>query len=682
MKKTLMTLAATLIAAGLLPAQPRGNDMVMDASSPGARIQETMYGIFLEDINFAADGGLYAELVKNRSFEYANALQGWKTWGNVTLREDGPFERCPHYVRLAYAGHPSVITGVQNEGYFGMGVREGAEYRFTVWARKQGKGEAGLGILLADPSSMGDVQQFTDEYVEITSAKWQKYEVVFTCPKTVEKAVLRVILWSEDPGVSVDIEHVSLFPTDTFNGDENGLRKDVAQALADLHPGILRFPGGCIVEGVNLDNRYQWKNTVGPVENRPINLNRWSYSQFERMFPDYWQSGGLGFFEYFRLAEEIGAEPVPIISCGMACQFLNDPQWDVNVPLEDLQTYIDDALDLIEFANGSVKSKWGKVRAEMGHPEPFGMKYLGVGNEQWGKDFLARFEPMVKAIRAKHPEIKIIGTSGPYLGGEWFDELWPEMRRMEIDLVDEHYYSSETFFERNANRYDNYPRTGPKVFAGEYAAHGADGKKFNHFNAALTEASFMTGLERNADVVVMSCYAPTFAHVEGWQWRPDLIWFDNLRVMRSASYWVQQMYSSHRGTRVLPLTMDGKAVSGREGQNNLSASAVWDETTGDYIVKVANLGNYAQVVNLHLKGLPSPVTACERTVFHSDNPMEENTLDEPERIVPRTSDVDITPVAEPQNPWIMGMRTDAEGCPHYSERLGGRTFVIYRFKTK
>ena len=632
MKKTLTTLAATLIAAGLLPAQPRGNDMVMDASSPGARIQETMYGIFLEDINFAADGGLYAELVKNRSFEYANALQGWKTWGNVTLREDGPFERCPHYVRLAYAGHPSVITGVQNEGYFGMGVREGAEYRFTVWARKQGKGEAGLGILLADPSSMGDVQQFTDEYVEITSAKWQKYEVVFTCPKTVEKAVLRVILWSEDPGVSVDIEHVSLFPTDTFNGDENGLRKDVAQALADLHPGILRFPGGCIVEGTDLQTRYNWKNSVGPVENRPLNENRWEYTFPHRFYPDYYQSYGLGFYEFFQLSEEIGSEPLPILSCGLSCQFQNeDPK--AHCPLDELQPFIQDALDLIEFANGSVDTPWGKVRAEMGHPAPFNLKYIGIGNEQWDATYPEHLEPFLKAIRAAHPEIKIVGSSGPDSEGKQFDFLWPEMKRLKADLVDEHFYRPYNWFLAQGARYDTYDRKGPKVFAGEYACH-AKGKKWNHFHASLLEAAFMTGIERNADVVEMATYAPLFAHVEGWQWRPDLIWYDNLRSFRTASWHVQQLYGRFRGSNCLSLTMNGANVTGAEGQDGLFASAVLDGSK--IYVKVVNTSDKAQDVALNFTGLKKKavVKAVESYLLSCPEQDGENSLERPDYIQP------------------------------------------------
>ncbi len=678
MKKRLATAAALTLAAGALCAQPRHGYLVVDEKAPGIEIQPTMYGIFLEDINFAADGGLYAEKVINRSFEYDNPLQGWKTFGKVeVLCEGGPFERNPHYVRLAYQGHPANLCGLENSGWFGIGLEKGEKYRLSFWARTAGKAvSAGIGVMLCDVNGNFENQILAMDQIEVKGGKWSRYEVTLEPSKTLQKGSLRILLMDEDPAAAADLEHISLFPAETFRGDDNGLRKDLAQALLDLHPGILRFPGGCIVEGTTLDNRYQWKNTVGPVENRPINLNRWSCSAFERMFPDYYQSGGLGFYEYFRLAEEIGAEPVPIVNCGMACQFQNDPAWDVNCSMEDLNAYIQDALDLIEFANGSPKSKWGKVRAQMGHSEPFNMKYIGIGNEQWGEDFKARFEPFVEALRKKHPEIKIIGTSGPYLGGEWFDDLWKEMRRLDVDLVDEHYYSWEGFYERNADRYDSYPRTGPKVFAGEYACHGSDGKKFNHFNAALLEASFMTGLERNADVVHMSSYAPTLAHAEGWQWRPDLIWFDNLRVAKSCSWYVQSLFASNRGSRVIPITAAGKPVV---NSNGLNATASIDDATGDIIIKIANLNQYSQTVSFEL---PGGLCGAQKTTLHSDNAVDENTLDEPERVVPQTSAVDLTPVSDPSNDYLMGVRNLPGGRIELRENFPARTFAVYRFHTK
>ena len=665
---------ATLL--GLSAAAQRSNVITVDFGNEKFPVQSTMYGVFFEDINFGADGGLYAEMVKNRSFEYEQPLQGWHAYGNVKVMDDGPFENCPHYARLGYPGHPVMVTGLENEGYFGMGFREGEEYRLSFWARTSRKNvKEKLTYLLCENDTQADDQRFFGGDVEITSDRWQKYTVSFTSPKTASKATLRIQLdpWREesekdDKLSCVDIEHVSLFPVETFNGHENGLRKDVAQAIADLKPGVFRFPGGCIVEGTNLANRYQWKDSVQPVENRPINVNRWMYDQSNRFFPDYYQSYGLGFFEFFQFAEEIGAEALPVISCGMACQFENDPDDKPHADIKDLQPYIDDALDLIEFANGSTKTKWGKVRASLGHPEPFNLHYLAVGNEQWGDDFIAHLEPFVKAIRAKYPEIKLVGSSGPYYGGEWFDELWPEMKRLGADLVDEHFYASETFFERNADRYDNYDRSSKtKVFAGEYACHGTSGHKFNHFNAAIVEAAFMTGLERNADVVSMATYAPLLAHVDGWQWRPDLIWYDNLSTMKTCSYYVQQMYSLNKGTDVIDVTMNGKPVAGKDGQNMLYASAVKDSVKGEYIIKIVNLSNYAQTVNIDLVNVPGKVASAERTTLHSDNPMDDNIFT-PDAVVPQTENVRDGSFSQEGNGLCL------------RESIGGRTFALYRIK--
>jgi alpha-L-arabinofuranosidase len=424
------------------------------------------------------------------------------------------------------------------------------------------------------------------------------------------------------------------------------------------------------VEGTNLETRYQWKNSVGPVENRPINKTRWSYTFPHRMFPDYYQSYGLGFYEYFRFAEEIGAEPLPVVSCGIACQFENEPHWHSDATLDELQPFVDDALDLIEFANGPVDSEWGRVRAEMGHPEPFNMKYIGIGNEQWGEGYPQRLAVFVKAIRAEYPEIGIIGSSGPYKDGPDFEFLWKEMRALGVDLVDEHYYANEQFFTENAARYDSYPRTGPKVFAGEYACHGVDGRKWNHFNASLLEAAFMTGLERNADVVHMASYAPLLAHVEGWQWRPDMIWFDNLDVMRSCSYYVQQMYATNCGTHSLPALMNGEIVAGQSGDGfgeGLYASAVRDEVNRKYIVKVVNLAHEAKEITLKFDGLRRKETlnsTVKCTTLHSDDPHAENTLKAPQTIVPVASILDASL-------WNKNAITTV---------IGSRTFAVYTLR--
>ena len=638
MKKYKGLLAVLALAAGSA-LQAQTNELVIQAGKPGAEIQPTMYGLFFEDINYAADGGLYAELVKNRSFEFPQHFMGWKTFGKVSLKDDGPFERNPHYVRLAYAGHPHKQTGLDNEGFFGIGIKKGAEYRFSVWARvAEGETPAKIRVELADTKSMGEQQAFATADVTVDSREWKKYQVILKPEMTNPKAILRVFLASRQ---TVDLEHISLFPVDTWQGHENGLRKDLVQALADIKPGVFRFPGGCIVEGTDIASRYDWKKSVGMVENRPLNENRWQYTFPHRFFPDYYQSYGLGFYEFFQLSEEIGAEPLPVLSCGLACQFQN-PNMDAHVPLCDLDSYIQDALDLIEFANGAVDTPWGKVRADMGHPAPFNLKFIGIGNEQWGKEYPEHLEPFVKAIRKKYPDIKIVGSSGPNSEGEQFDYLWPEMKRLKADLVDEHFYRPEAWFLSQGARYDNYDRKGPKVFAGEYACHGK-GKKWNHFHASLLEAAFMTGLERNADIVHMATYAPLFAHVEGWQWRPDMIWFDNLNSVCTVSYYVQQLFATHKGTNVLSLTMNKKPVTGAEGQNGLFASAVCDKNKNEIIVKVVNTSGKKQSLSLIFNGLKKKeVLSGARCIKLSSTGMDkDNTIENPLAIIPQETSLDV-----------------------------------------
>lgn len=628
---SLFSIAAASVA---IPASASSRTIDISLSRPGAAIQKTMYGIFFEDINFAADGGLYAEMVKNRSFEYPDRLQGWKTFGKIEVKDDGPFDRNPHYVRLSDPGHKDKYTGLDNEGFFGMGFKEGDEYRFSVWARAPFGGEGKIRIEFVNTASMEENQYFSQAHITIDSKVWKQYEVIMKSDRTISKAALRI--FDESPSVKVDLEHVSLFPADTWMGHKNGMRKDLAQALADLHPGIFRFPGGCIVEGTDLATRYSWKNSIGPVENRPLNENRWEYTFPHRFFPDYYQSYGLGFFEFFQLSEEIGSEPLPILSCGLACQFQNDDS-SANVPVDQLQPYIQDALDLIEFANGSPDTHWGGIRAQMGHPAPFNMKYIGIGNEQWGPEYPARLEPFIKAIRAAHPEIMIVGSAGPNSEGAQFDFLWPEMRRLKADLVDEHFYRPYDWFLKQGSRYDNYDRKGPKVFAGEYACH-ATGRKYNHFYASLLESAFMTGLERNADVVNMATYAPLFAHVEGWQWRPDLIWYDNLNSFRTASWHVQELYSEFKGKNVLRTTMEGSFVSGAEGQDGLFASSVLD---GDKVyVKVVNTTGEPQQIALNFTGLKKKqsISGTGLVRFTSDKLYEDNSLAAPDNIVPLRED--------------------------------------------
>ena len=600
--------------------------MTTDLSKPMAKIQPTMYGIFFEDINFGADGGLYAELVKNRSFEFPQSFTGWTPFGDVAVLNENPcFNRNPHYVRITNDGRLT-RSGLDNEGFKGIGLKEGDEYRFSFYGRTPDS-PMKLSIELVNAAG----ENLLKEEVEVSGGEWKKHTALLKSPFTDAHARLRVVLTTKG---TVDMDHISLFPVKTWKGRENGLRADLAQALYDLNPGVFRFPGGCIIEGNSLATRYQWKNTVGPVENRPLNENRWNYTFKHRAFPDYFQTCGLGFYEYFLLSEDLGAEPLPVLSCGLSCQYESNEV----VPLNELDPYVQDALDLIEFANGPASSGWGKVRAEMGHPEPFHLKMIGIGNEQWGKVYPERLEIFVKAIRTQYPDMKIVGSSGPSASGDKFDYLWPEMRRIGVDLVDEHYYMNPDWFFNNATRYDSYDRKGPKVFAGEYASHDHPTGKANNFLAALSEAAFMTGLERNADVVHLATYAPLFAHTDAWQWNPDLIWFDNLRMMRTPNYYVQQMYGMNAGTDVLPLLMDGKPVA---GQDSLYASAVLDSPTGEVILKIVNSSMHPKTIHIDFKGMKNRrLTAGSCVYMQSDDLKVQNTLEQ-EKLIPRMRPVKV-----------------------------------------
>ena len=627
MKKTNF-FAALLMAAMTSLSASAQHQFAVQANKSGVEIQPTMYGIFFEDINFGADGGLYAEMVENRSFEFPQRLMGWNTFGNVTISDVKPaFNRNPHYVTLETAGAKEKQTGLENRGFFGMGLKKDMKYDFSVYARLHllnGK-EAKIRVEIVDSkNNVIDKQQ-----VKVTNNKWQKVTATLTSKVTDPKGLMRIFLEGTE---SVDLDHISLFPEDNWNG----LRADLVQDLADLHPGIFRFPGGCIVEGTDLDTRYEWKNSVGAPENRPLNENRWRDTFPHRLYPNYYQSLGLGFYEYFLLSEKIGAEPLPILSVGLACQYQNrDDDKNAHVAVDDLQSYIDDALDLIEFANGPVTSKWGKLRADMGHPAPFNLKQIGIGNEQWGPMYPERLQKFMEQIRTKYPKMKICGSSGPSADGKDFDYGWEQMRKLGTDLVDEHYYKSPEWFRSNANRYDNYDRKGPKVFAGEYAAHAKHDP--NSWEAALSEAAFMTGLERNADVVYQATYAPLFAHVEGWQWRPDLIWFDNLSSVRSANYYVQQLYGLNKGTNVLKLTENGKAVAGEDG---LYATACYDKNTKSYIVKIANTSSEEKDITVTFNGLKK-LNAGKVTVLHADDIQAENKIDNKNVVVPVTSDAQV-----------------------------------------
>lgn len=529
--------------------QAASASLTIHADQPGARINPAMWGLFFEDINFGADGGLYAELVKNRSFEFPDPMMGWTassgSSGSVEIQTDSPFNVVnPHYLRLRSVGEPA--TGVFNEGFRGIGVNGGERYDLSLRVRAV-TGKPTLAIQLTAP----DGRLLGAARVEGFSGDWKLRTARLRANATEPKARLELIVEGEG---TLDLDMVSLFPRKTWKNRPGGLRADMVQLLADLRPGFLRFPGGCIVEGNVLTNRYQWKTTIGPVEERKLIVNRWNFEFRHRPTPDYYQSFGLGFFEYFQLAEDLGAEPLPILNCGMACQFNSGEL----VPLDQLDSYIQDALDLIEFANGPVSSPWGAKRAAMGHPKPFHLKMLGIGNEQWGPQYLERYAIFHRVLREKHPEITLVSGSGPSPADERFDFLWPKLRELNADIVDEHCYANPIWFLSNADRYDRYDRRGPKVFFGEYAAQSDRIVSVNNENnlaCALAEAAFMTGMERNADLVRLASYAPLFGHVDGWQWRPNLIWVDNLRAHATPNYHVQALFARNRGDTVLPVQL-------------------------------------------------------------------------------------------------------------------------------
>ena len=603
--------------------------ITVKVNQPGADISPTMFGIFFEDINFGADGGLYPERVKNRAFEFAEPLMAWKqidgggSKGSVAVLTENPInQENAHYVRVEVVNAGKGF-GLSNEGFRGIGVERGSTYIASLYARAVSPQGGSLRFELAD--STGRV--LATARINGLTKSWKKHSVVMRPNATTLNAHLS--LFVSTPG-TIDVDVVSLFPKDSWKNRSNGLRPDLVQLLKDLKPGFLRFPGGCIVEGRYLSTRYQWKTTVGDVDQRKLIINRWNDEFKHRPAPDYFQSFGLGFFEYFQLAEDIGAEPLPIVNCGMACQFNSNEL----VPLDQLEPYIKDALDLIEFANGPVTSEWGRVRAAMGHPAPFNLKMLGVGNEQWGQQFIDRYEIFSKALKEKHPEITLISDSGPSPNDDRFKFLWSKLRELNAQIVDEHYYMAPNWFLENSDRYDNYPRTGPKVFSGEYAAQSvgvASPNNRNNWECALAEAAFITGLERNADVVRMASYAPLFAHVDGWQWTPNLIWFDNLRSYGTPNYYVQKLFSNNRGSKILPVLLNG---STHNAQDKLYASAAFDNSSREVVLKIVNASSSRRDVRINLSGSGALGPAGRAYVLKSDDLKAENSLDQPQKLSP------------------------------------------------
>jgi alpha-N-arabinofuranosidase len=627
------------LSIALLPAWLFGHGsqdaavISVDASHARAAISSSMFGVFFEDINFGADGGLYPELVKNRSFEFQDPMTGWhevlgisakgldSPRGELGVHGEDPLNQTnPHYLRVrvyepGYAFY--------NTGFRGMGIEKGAEYRFSAYVRSAGP--KAIRATISDESG----HEIGSGRLEGFGEHWKRFETTIRMNATAQHARLNLLV---DEKGSIDLDMVSLFPVDTWKNRPNGLRKDLVQLLSDMHPGFLRFPGGCIVEGRLLATRYRWKNTVGDIAQRRTIVNRWNDEFDQRPAPDYFQSFGLGFFEYFQLAEDIGAKPLPILNCGMACQFNSSE----TAALDQLDEYVQDALDLIDFANGPVTSPWGKLRAEMGHPQPFHLTMMGVGNEQWGPRYVERYKVFAAALKSKHPEIELVVAAGPAPSGEPFDSLWSTWRELHADIVDEHYYMSPEWFLANTGRYDHYDRSGPKVFAGEYAAQSVrstSSENRNNWKTAISEAAFMTGLERNGDVVQMASYAPLLAHVDAWQWKPDAIWFDNLRSFGTTDYYVQKMFANNVGTRIVPVTPE--AVDG------LYTSATLDESAHELIVKVINYLPDARPAEIRLTGI-NPSGTVRVTTLASADLNTENSFDHPTAVSPESSTLQVT----------------------------------------
>ncbi|MDR7369685.1 alpha-L-arabinofuranosidase C-terminal domain-containing protein [Flavobacterium aquidurense] len=630
---TKITLCGLLLNGIYASAQK--NNLQVDVAKTVTKIQPTMYGVFFEDINFAADGGLYAEMIKNRSFEFELPMMGWSEPNSDRhkLNEQSGIAKIVQYSQKG-TNHNYCRVSVNdpngyemiNEGFRGMGIKKDLKYNLSLKALKESGNISKIKIQFIDKNK----KVLGETSITPASKEWTNYTAQLTATATEAKAKIRITF--EGSGV-IDLDVISLFPEDTWKGRKNGLRSDLVQLLYDLKPGFLRFPGGCIVEGKTLALRYQWKKSIGNVEDRETMINRWNTEFDHKPAPDYFQSFGLGFFEYFQLSEDIGASPLPILSCGMACQFNTGEL----VPMDQIDPYVQDALDLIEFANGDATTAWGRMRSDMGHPKPFNLKFIGVGNEQWGPDYIERFKVFQKAIKAKYPNITIVSGSGPFPEGDFFDYGTAELKKLNAEIIDEHYYKDPAWFRKNVTRYDNYDRKGPKIFAGEYAAQSvaiASPLNKNNWECAFSEAAFMTGMERNAEVVQLTSYAPLLAHVEGWQWTPDMIWFNNLQSYGTPNYYVQKLFSNNKGTDLITITKDGKAVT---GQNDLFASAVKDVNSKEVILKIVNTSSSAQNVSIDVKGakLDTKGTAI---ILKGDGINDENSFDAPMKISPKESE--------------------------------------------
>lgn len=638
--------AIALLLGGLVLGEAAAAELRIDLAGPGKAISPDLFGIFFEDLNYAADGGLYAELIQNRSFEYSATEQsGWgpfSSWdlvkagggdGHLGLGDVRPVHvNNPHYLLLTVLA-PGSGVGIANRGFDQIPLQAGLAYEASFWAYQAYMGrkwandmdqDQPMPVTLRLESATGEV--LGEARLAVSGRTWTQHRVTLT-PSRDEPAARFVLVAHERGEVALDM--VSLMPRDTFKGRANGLRRDLAETIADLKPRFMRFPGGCLVHGGGIRHYYDWKHTVGPVEQRRAARNSWGYHQ----------TMGLGYFEYFQFCADIGAIPLPVVTAGVCCQHAGHTpgRGQEGLPLEEMPGYIQDVLDLIEWANGPATSRWGAVRAAAGRPEPFGLKYLGVGNEDAiTPEFKERFAMIHDVLKQRHPEIVVIGTSGPFASGEDFDQGWAFAREQKVAMVDEHYYVPPQWFWENLGRYDTYDRAGAKVYLGEYAAH--DEGRRNTLRSAIAEAAHLTSLERNGDIVHFASYAPLLARRGHTQWHPDMIYFAGTEVFPSLNYAVHRLFGHHAGDTWIPTTLDSVAPGTR-----LAASTVRDSRSGELILKIVNGEPAAQPVALRFAGATGLPATAQRIVFGGADADVANTDGAPPAVVPVTGTVPLSP---------------------------------------
>lgn len=610
----------------------------------GKAISPDLFGIFYEDISYAADGGLYAELLQNRSFEYSPSdkdnwsnesnwqpLTAWEFetdgfgYGSLSIETKSPIHsNNPHYVVVEIEEEGKEGIGLINHGYDGITVKAGETYNFSAFLKPLTKDPFEIVVQLRDENG----KKIAVDSFSTNSTNWKNYKRTLTASAASNQASLVILIKTKG---KLALDMISLFPQKTFKNRPNGMRDDLAQVIADLHPKFMRFPGGCVVHGDGLGNMYRWQNTIGPLEERVEIRNIWGYRQ----------SMGLGYFEYFQFCEDIGAKPVPVVAAGVSCQN-SGGTWRIPetsqkcFPLEDMDAYIQEVLDLVEYANGSATSKFGSKRAEAGHPKPFDVEYLGIGNEdKITPEFEERFKLIEAAVKAKYPEITIIGTVGPGPDGDDYEKGWALANELDLEVVDEHFYETPEWFLNNLNRYDDYDRTQAKVYIGEFAAH--DSKRSNNLRTALAEAAFMTSIERNGDLVSMVSYAPLLARKDHISWSPDLIYFTDEAVLKTANYYVQKLFSNYAGD----VYYDGIFSFKEETEKELvSTSCVKQSLTGDIVLKLVNTNEYPITIIIDLS--PFRIKGSQATkIILTGDALAENTFENPDAVVPQESSMQV-----------------------------------------